>query len=135
MKSIGARLVAAFSQGRKGKRAKYGNTRIQSEDGQFDSKAEYRRWCDLKLLERAGKIHDLKRQVRYTLCVQSMGEEGQGSEITIGQYVADFVYILNDGELGKQVVEDVKGHRTQLFIWKKKHMKAQYGIEIVEVKA
>ena len=37
---------------------------------------------------------------------------------------------------GEEVVEDVKGGeatKTPLYRWKKKHLKAEYGISIVEV--
>ena len=46
----------------------------------------------------------------------------------IGQYVADFVYYEN----GQEVVEDVKGVRTPLYKWKRKHFAAHYGKEIRE---
>ena len=44
---------------------KYGNNVIQTEDGKFDSQREYTRWCELKLLQRAGEISDLQRQVKF----------------------------------------------------------------------
>ena len=122
--SVGARLVALLLKTKKSKRTKYGNLKVHSEEGVFDSQAEYRRWGELRLLEDAGKIVDLKRQVRMPL---------QVGEIRIGTYIADFVYLApTDGSL-KQVVEDVKGHRTQLYFWKKKHFEAQYGFPITEV--
>ena len=49
------------------KSSKYGNKKIEYNGEVFDSKKEYKRWCELKLLERAGKISDLKRQVKYVL--------------------------------------------------------------------
>ena len=122
MKSIGARLVAVMSSlGKKKRPAKYGNTRVASADGAFDSKAEYARWLELNLLLKAGEIADLQRQVRYPLTAHDQ---------LIGHYVADFVYQLN----GEEVIEDVKGHRTQLFIWKARHFRAQYGKDITIVK-
>lgn len=122
MQSIGARLVAVMSSlGKNKKRAKYGNTRVASADGAFDSKAEYARWIDLNLLLKAGEITDLQRQVKYPLTAHNQ---------LIGHYVADFVYQRN----GEEVIEDVKGHRTQLFIWKARHFRAQYGKDITLVK-
>lgn len=40
-----------------------GAQKINTPDGKFDSKAEYERWCDLKLLQLGGKIFNLRRQV------------------------------------------------------------------------
>lgn len=57
-------------------------------------------------------------------------------EIRVGDavvcaYIADFVYTSNTG---RQIVEDVKGVRTELFAIKKKLMEAVHGIYIREVK-
>ena len=121
-------MLALLSKGRKKKLAKYGNTKVKNEAGTFDSKAEYARWQDLQLLEKAGKIHELNRQVRYPLHACSVQD---GEAVKVGDYVADFVYTDDEG----LVVEDVKGHRTQLYAWKARHFKAEYGFAITEVKA
>lgn len=129
MKSVGARLVALLGKGRgKPAKAKYGNQKVHTDEGVFDSKAEYARWQDLQLLVKAGKIYNLKRQVRYPLhaCSTSTGEA-----VKVGDYVADFIYTSSEG----LVVEDVKGHRTQLYAWKARHFEAEYGFAITEVKA
>lgn len=102
-------------------KSKYGNNRAQVGGEFFDSKREARRWQELLLLAHAGEISALKRQVRYELKVDG----GQ----PVGHYVADFEY---QDKAGALVVEDAKGHRTQLYIWKRRHMAAQYGIEIRE---
>lgn len=80
----------------------------------YASKAEATRAEELKLLQRAGKISDLREQVKFPLLVN--GE-------LIGYYIADFMYV----EDGEQVVEDVKGFKTPMFRWKAKHFRAQYG--------
>ena len=85
----------------------------------FDSKPEARRYQDLQLLERAGRIHSLRLQVPFSLEVA--GEQ-------IGKYVADFVYI----EGNEEVIEDSKGYRTPLYRWKSKHFHAQYKRKIKE---
>ena len=106
------------------KRPKYRNTRITVDGIKFDSKAEARRWNELKLLERAGEITKLERQIRFPLL--SNGEK-------IGHYVADFGYFTKEA----RVVEDVKSPATastRLFQMKKKMMKAQYGIDVVVTK-
>lgn len=92
----------------------------------FASKAEARRYGELKLLERGGKIKHIEMQMRFPLDVSYKF----GGEKTIGHYVADFYYLQN----GKEVIEDVKGFRTPLYKWKKKHFEAQYGIKITEIK-
>lgn len=88
----------------------------------FASKAEVRRYGELKLLEKAGEIFFLTLQPRYDL-------ELETPEVTLGAYVADFSYMLGS----KLVVEDVKGVKTALYRWKKKHFEAQYGITITEI--
>ena len=100
------------------KRTKYGNVKVHG----FDSKAEYARWQELKLLEKAGQISDLKRQVPFDLAIGPM---------LICRYRADFVYF--DVKRGEWIVEDVKGVKTATYQIKKKLMLALYGIRIKEV--
>lgn len=103
-------------------RNKYGARKVKSPDGQvFDSQREYDRWCVLRLLERGGRITDLKRQVSYELIPK------QGTMRSCS-YVADFTYQEN----GKTVVEDCKGYRTEAYKIKKKLMLWVHGIRIKE---
>ena len=92
---------------------------VDPVDGKFDSKAEYARWLELKAMEKAGEVQELRRQVPYPLEVDGK---------LVGKYVADFVYCTNKGF--QMVVEDVKGIITPMFRWKEKHLKIQYGIDI-----
>lgn len=71
----------------------------------FDSIKEYERWNELLLLQRAGKITDLQRQVKMIIQEKTVLENVTLKEIA---YKADFVY--NDAR-GK-VVEDVKPFDT-----------------------
>lgn len=97
---------------------------IDPVDGKFDSKAEYARWVELKLLEKAGRISQLMRQRAFPLEVV----DHQGKPQVIGKYVSDFTYFReSDGELE---VEDVKGVITPMFRWKSKHFLIQYGFPI-----
>ena len=104
----------------------------------FDSKKEAHRYQELKILERAGEISDLKRQVKYVL-IPSQREFGWKSGIAKHgkvierecSYVADFVYI--DNRTQEKVVEDVKGVRTEVYRLKKKMMLYFHGIRIREV--
>lgn len=102
-----------------------------SRDGEvFDSKGELARWEELRLLERAGEISGLRRQVEYPLVV---------GQVKVGTYVADFIYTKREryswGYALPLVVEDFKGVRTPAYRLKKKLMLALYGIEILETGA
>lgn len=90
----------------------------------FDSQREARRYQELKLMERAGEIERLTLQPSFEL-------RSAVSELRIGAYVADFRYY--DHRTGETITEDAKGFRTALYRWKKKHVEAQYGIQIREV--
>lgn len=107
--------------------SKYGNTKIRDLDGQsFDSKREARRWHDLQLLERAGLITDLRRQVKFVL-IPTQRINGKVVEKECSYY-ADFVY-QHDGQT---IVEDCKGYRTDVYKIKRKLMLEKYGIRILE---
>lgn len=101
---------------------KYGARKVKAPDGQvFDSVLEFHRWGMLRLLERAGRISDLKRQVSFELIPKQDGERACN-------YVADFTYM----EDGKLVVEDCKGFRTPEYRLKRKLMLWVHGIKIKE---
>lgn len=106
-------------------RNKYGAKKIKdpATGYVFDSKKEFFRWCELRIMERAGKISDLKRQVSYELIPKQKVERAC-------TYVADFVYI---DEHGETVVEDAKGVRTDAYRIKRKLMLWVHGIKIQEV--
>ena len=109
--------------------SKYRNRKIRTDDGVFDSLKEYRRWMELKLLERAGEISNLRRQVPFILIpTQYDMRTGKLLEREC-RYIADFVY--NDE--GYTVVEDAKGVRTDVFKIKKKLMLDRFGIRVQEV--
>ena len=103
---------------------KYHNTKFTADGYTWDSNAEYNRYCELKLLERAGRITALERQKEFTLIEKS----AYGRKIV---YRADFVYQMD----GKTVVEDVKSEatKTPLYKLKKRLLAEKYGIEIVEI--
>lgn len=108
---------------------KYNNKKITVNGQVFDSKKEANRYKELRLLEKAGAIKDLRTQVKFTL-IPSQRDEATGKVIEREcSYKADFVY----EEDGKTVVEDVKGFRTKEYIIKRKLMLWRYGIRIMEV--
>ena len=106
--------------------SKYHSTPTEVNGIRFDSKREANRWAELRLMERAGKIQKLKRQVRYLL-IPSQYRVGKCIERE-ASYIADFVYI-KDGHL---VVEDCKGFRTPEYRLKRKLMLQLYDIRLVE---
>lgn len=105
---------------------KYHNRKVTINGETFDSKKEAARWQELLLLQRAGKISHLNRQVTYTL-IPSQYIEGKCVERAV-KYVADFVYKEN----GNLVVEDTKGLKTPEYVIKRKLMLQVYGIRIKE---
>lgn len=106
--------------------SKYGNKKTELDGIVFDSKAEAKRYSQLRMLERAGQISDLQRQVKFELV---RGVRLYGRSRPAIKYIADFVY--NQG--GHQVVEDVKGMLTPVYRLKRHLMMAMHGIEIREV--
>lgn len=123
---------------------KYNATKITADGHTFDSKHEYQRYCELKLLERAGAITDLQMQVKFVL-IPSQYEPDTVKVLKSGKekvvkgklierecsYIADFVYQYN----GKTVVEDAKSPitRTKEYIIKRKLMLERHNIRIQEV--
>jgi len=102
---------------------KFNAVSVDADGEHFDSISEYGRYKDLKLLERAREIRDLKVKPVFKFEI---------SGILVCSYEADYSYM--EGKTGQLVVEDVKGVRTAVFIIKKKLMKALYGIEVKEIK-
>jgi hypothetical protein len=98
----------------------------------FRSKREATRYGELLLLERAGKIRGLRRQVRFPLHTV----DPLGLVVVVGHYVADFTYFdarEDRDERTNYRVEDAKGWRTEIYDWKRRHMKAEYHIIIREI--
>ena len=109
--------------------SKYHSKKVKTPDGEFDSIREWNRWNELKLLERAGRISNLRRQVKYQLIPTQRANGGKGKVIEFPvNYKADFVYI----EDGHVVVEDTKGFRTDEYKIKRKLMLWVHGIRIKE---
>lgn len=120
------------------KSSKYGNKKIVVEGNTFDSKKEAKRYQELLLLEKAGAIRNLQRQVKYILIPTQREPDviGKRGGIKKGNviekecaYYADFVYEEN----GQTVVEDTKGMRTTDYIIKRKLMLYLKGIKIREI--
>ena len=122
--------------------AKYGNRKVTVGGITYDSAKEARRHQELKLLERAGIITDLKRQIKFiliptqrepdTISTKGRVKPGKVLERELS-YIADFVYKEN----GKEIVEDVKGYKEgaayRIFAIKRKLMLSVHGIRVREV--
>ena len=99
--------------------SKYGNRRFKADGFNWDSKAEYRRYCELRMLESAGMVSSLEVKPKFTLLPAFRHEGKRYSGIT---YIADFRYTLE----GEQIVEDCKGYATAVYELKKQLLLAQY---------
>lgn len=109
------------------KQSKYHNQKCVYKGIKFDSKKEMAYFIKLELLEQAGEIHDLKRQVDFDL-IETFRLNGKTYRKT--KYIADFTYLDKDN---KYHVVDTKGVRTDVYKLKKKLMAWKYGIEIEEI--
>lgn len=98
---------------------KYHAIKTIIDDIKFDSKKEAKRYQELKLLKRAGKIQELELQPKFILQERFVYE---GKTIRAITYVADFKYKIG----GKTIVEDTKGFRTEVFNIKAKMFKKKY---------
>jgi hypothetical protein len=109
----------------KTRRSKFGNIRTKLDGYTFDSKMEARRYQELKLLHKAGEINGLEVHKVFSL---------DANGVHICNYEADFCYWVRRGHGIEYVVEDVKGKRTDMYLLKKKLMKALLGISILETR-
>lgn len=99
---------------------KYGAKKVTTDEGVFDSKIEYKRWCELKQLRDLGLIANLERQIPYLLEVNG---------VKIGRFTADHRW--RDSETGAVIVEDVKGGVcSRDFPLRVKLMKAVHGVDV-----
>ena len=105
---------------------KFNAVRTEVDGITFASKAEAKRYCELKLSVKAKRIAHLEHQPVFPLIVNG---------VKVGKYVADFRYVVLpwDYEEPVTVVEDVKGMKTPVYRLKKKLVEAQYGITITEI--
>ena len=98
---------------------KYGAKKCEVDGIVFDSMHEMKRYHELKLLQRAGKIQNLKLQPEFELQEEFTYK---GKKIRPIKYIADFMY--NEGD--KIVVEDTKGYKTDVYNLKIKIFKKRY---------
>lgn len=121
-------ILAKLGQQQKEK-SKYHAVKDSRGEIKFDSKKEARRYDELMLRLRAGRIKNLKLQPQFTLQESYLTPDGK--RVRAIRYVADFSYF--DFDLDRDVVEDTKGVRTDTYKLKRKLMLEHFGIEIHEV--
>lgn len=95
----------------------------------FPSKAEARRYGQLKLLERAGVIAELELHPKYELAPAVVLD---GKRHRARFYIADFRY--RETATGETVVEDVKGRRLDVYTLKRHLVRHIHGIEVKEIR-
>ena len=101
---------------------KYHNRKVIVDDGiKFDSLKEARRYKELKILEKANEITELRLQVKFEL---QPSFKKNGKTIRKIEYIADFTYY--DNKLNKYIVEDTKGYKTDVYKLKKKLFEYKY---------
>lgn len=100
---------------------KYKNKKTIVSGIKFDSKKEAKRFNELKILEKANEISELRLQVKFEL--QPSFKKGNKTYRKI-EYIADFTYY--DNKLNKYIVEDTKGFRTEVYKLKKKLFEYKY---------
>jgi len=105
--------------------SKYGAKPRVVDGVRFDSRAEARRYAELKLLEMAGEISGLAAHPRFVL----QAAFRRGAELVRAiEYEADFQY--QETASGATVVEDVKGVETEAFRIKRRMFLYNYpGVE------
>ena len=119
---------------------KYGNKKVTTSEGTFDSKGEWLRWCFLKEAQRNCEINGLCRQITFELVppvhitktVQLKTKTKQVERLWTRAvtYTADFVYYYK----GETVVEDFKGMPNDRWPIKKALMAFVHGIYVREVR-
>lgn len=128
-----------YGHGYKPSRSKYGAKKVYYNGERFDSKKELNRYKELLMIQKAGRIFGLERQVKFELTPTVRGPERIGPRggrkpgnviLDAASYVADFTYYRSD--TGEFVVEDCKGYRTPEYILKKKFLYHLRGIMIYE---
>lgn len=104
--------------------SKYNSKKTKIDGIVFSSKKESNYYQTYKMLERAGKISDLKLQPEFKYWSSNRKK-------VLFRYIADFSYFDNLEK--KQYFIDVKGFKTPLYKLKKQLIEDQYNIKITEV--
>lgn len=113
------------------KASKYRNQKVTVDGYTFDSKAEAKRYQELKLIEGMGGLTHLTLQPEFEL--QASFKDSDGNLHRAIKYRADFKYVDSDGNW---IVEDVKGYKTTEYKLKAKLFRFLYrSYKLVEIEA
>ncbi len=117
--------------------SKYNAVKVKIDGYTFDSKQEHKRYCELKLMEKAKVIFMLRVHPKFDI---------QINHKHFCTYIGDFDYLLcgqgyekmDDFSMLKRikstyVLEDVKAIRTAAYMLKKKALFLDKGITITEI--
>ena len=99
---------------------KYGAVKTTVDNIRFDSKRESERYSELKLLFKAGHIHNLEIQPRFDFKIDGKH---------MFTYRGDFAYFEGD----RRIIEDVKGVKTAIYKLKKKIIEKAFSVRITEI--
>ena len=108
---------------------KYGNKPCKVGSEKYRSGRERDRHQSLLLLQKAGLIAGLTREVPFVLA-EGVKIEGEARKRPAVRYFADFVY--SEAKTGRVVVEDAKGQQTPVYRLKKHLMATVHGIHVRE---
>ena len=110
-------------------RSRYGAVGVRDADNvYFHSGDELTRWHELQLLEKAGEIFHLERQIRYDLHATTP----DGERVRVAGYKPDFRYVELSGEL---IIEDFKSPasaKDEAYRLRKRMFEAEYGLQVRE---
>ena len=113
-------IPAGLDTAREKRRSKYGNVRVTTADGTFDSRYEERCWRELQLRQKAGEFVGLARQVRFQL----------PGGVT---YIADFVTLSRNGEYAVYDAKSDATRKDKTWCLKKRQMRECLGIDVKEL--
>lgn len=107
---------------------KYKNQPQEHEGHRFDSKLELKRYMELRTMQAAKLISELKVHPEFAL----HSPDPNGTPRRVCAYIADFSYVRD----GKLVVEDCKNAVTRAnstYRLKRAMLQIEYGLTIVEI--
>ena len=109
---------------------KYHNKKVIIDGIKFDSQKEGNYYLKLKMLEKAGKIRDLRLQVPFVVLETFKVDDRTYRK---AKYIADFTYYDDKDKLHVIDVKSEATRKDKTYQLKKKLLAWKYGLEIEEV--